>query len=126
MNSGIVTFGESKRVHSDAMKERTSALGGESVTEFIEYKNCQMYWSISNQYPDSVTRLHVQTDGRQNSAFIKNLDQDSKGLLFLGCLPPPFDYMTLTVITRFFASAIGKIYISGTLKDYVALGTVAL
>ena len=130
----------------------------------------QMFWSISNQYPDLVTHLHVQirlmgnfgfsacvpwtikadeslcfvckeakddlyhflfdcsyfrknfdslwsnldvkasnsspTDGSQISAFIKNLDQDSKALF----LPLPFDSMTLTVITRFVASAIGKIY----------------
>ena len=46
------------------------------------------------------------TDGSQISAFIKNLDQDSKALLLLGCLPLPFDSMSLTVIT----SAIGKIY----------------
>ena len=134
----------------------------------------QMFWSISNQYPDLVTRLHVQirlmgnfsfsayvswtiradeslcfvgkeakddlyhflfvcpyfrknfdslwsnldvkasnscpTDGSQISAFIKNLDQDSKALLLLGCLPLPFDSMTFTVITRFVASAVGKIY----------------
>ena len=148
----------------------------------------QMFWSISNQYPDLVTRLHVQirlmgnfgfsacvpwtiradeslcfvckeakddlfhflfvcpyfrknfdslwsnldvkvsnscpTDGSQISAFIKNLDQDSKALLLLGCLSrsrqqsfaasrvpsSTFDSMTFTVITRFVASAIGKIY----------------
>ena len=50
------------------------------------------------------------TDGSQISAFIKNLDQESKVLLLLGCLHPPFDSMTLTVITRFVASAVGKIY----------------
>ena len=38
MKSGIVTFGESKRVHSEAMKERTWVLGGESVAELYEYK----------------------------------------------------------------------------------------
>ena len=130
----------------------------------------QMFWSISNQYPDLVTRLHVQirlmgnfgfsacvpwtiradeslckeakddlyhfrfdcsyfrksfdslwsnldvkasnsspTDGSQISR-IKSLDQESKALLLLGCLPLPFDSMILTVRTRFVASAIGKIY----------------
>ena len=39
VKSGIVTFGESKRVHSEAMKERTWVLGGESVAELYEYKN---------------------------------------------------------------------------------------
>ena len=39
VHSGIVTFGQSKRVHSEAMKERTCVLGGESVAELYEYKN---------------------------------------------------------------------------------------
>ena len=39
VKSGIVTFGESKRVHSEAMKECIWVLGGESVTELYEYKN---------------------------------------------------------------------------------------
>ena len=39
VKSGILTFGESKRVHSEAMKERTWVLGGESVTELYECKN---------------------------------------------------------------------------------------
>ena len=49
------------------------------------------------------------TNGGHISAFIKNLDQDSKALLLLGCLPLPFDSMTLSVITRFVASAIAKV-----------------
>ena len=39
VKSGIVTFSESKCVHSEAMKERIWVLGGESVTELYEYKN---------------------------------------------------------------------------------------
>ena len=39
LKSGIVTFGESKRVHSEAMKEHTWVLGGESVAELHEHKN---------------------------------------------------------------------------------------
>ena len=39
LKSGIVTFGEFKRVHSEVMKERTWFLGGKSVTELYEYKN---------------------------------------------------------------------------------------
>ena len=69
-------------------------------------KNFDSLWSnldvkVSNNCP---------TDGSQISAFIKNLDQDSIALLLLGCLPLPFDSMPFTVITRFVASAIGKIY----------------
>ena len=69
-------------------------------------KNFDSLWSnfdvkASNSSP---------TDGSQISAFIKNLDQDSKALLLLGCYPLPFDSVILTVITRSVASAIGKIY----------------
>ena len=39
VKSGIVTFGESKCVHSEAMKERNCGVGGESFTELYEYKN---------------------------------------------------------------------------------------
>ena len=140
----------------------------------LDLVSLQMFWSVSNQYPDLVIHLHVQirllgsfgfsacvpwtiradeslcfvckedkdnlyhfffdcsyfrknfdslwsnldvkashsspTDVSQVSALVKNLDQDSKGLLLLGCLPLPFDSMTLTAITRFVASAVGKIY----------------
>ena len=37
--SGIVTFGESKGMHSKAMKEHTWVSGGDSVTELYKYKN---------------------------------------------------------------------------------------
>ena len=50
------------------------------------------------------------TDGAHMSHFIMNLNQHHKTLLLLGCLPLPFDISTLTVITRFIAVAIGKIY----------------
>ena len=53
VKSGIVTFDESKRLHSEAMKERTWVLGGESVTELYEYKNLgvvqKLCWVILHQ-----------------------------------------------------------------------------
>ena len=125
------------------------------VETCLDLVSPQIFWSISNQYPELVTRLHVQirlmgnfgfsacvpwtvradeslcfvckeakddlyhflfdcsyfrksfdslwpnldvkasncspTDGTQISTFIENLDQDSKFLLLLGCLPLPFD-----------------------------------
>ena len=139
---------------------------------YLNLVSPHMFWSVSNQYPDLVTRLHVQirlmgnvgfsacvpwtiradeslcfvcneaddglchflfdcsyfrknfdslwsnldgkasnsspADGSEISAFIKNLDQDSKTLLLPGCLPLLFDSMTLTVIACFVASATGK------------------
>ena len=50
------------------------------------------------------------TDGAPMSHFIMNLNQHHKTLLLLGCLPLPCDISTITVITRFIAAAIGKIY----------------
>ena len=49
-------------------------------------------------------------DGAYMSHFIMNLNQNLKTLLLLGCFPLPFDISTMTVITRFIAAAIGKIY----------------
>ena len=42
--------------------------------------------------------------------FILNLDKSSKTMLLLGCLPLPFDSLTVFVIIRFISSALGKIY----------------
>ena len=39
VKSGIVTSGESKGVYSEAIKEHTWVLGGESVIELCKYKN---------------------------------------------------------------------------------------
>ena len=49
-------------------------------------------------------------DGRQISEFIAELDRHQKALLLLGCLPLPFHAATVTMITRFIAAAVGKIY----------------
>ena len=50
------------------------------------------------------------TDGRQTSEFITKLDRHQKALLLLECLSLPFDAATVTMITRFIAAAVGKIY----------------
>ena len=42
--------------------------------------------------------------------FIPNLDKSSKAKLLLGCLPLPFDSLIVSVIIRFIASALSKIY----------------
>ena len=49
-------------------------------------------------------------DGSHVSSFLTNLDQHNKALMLVGCLPLPFDSVTVTVLTRFVASAVGKIY----------------
>ena len=57
----------------------------------------------------------------QISAFIKNLDQDSNALLLLGCLPLPFDSMTLTVTEPSSSHWQLAKSTSCALKDYVSL-----
>ena len=63
MKSGIVTFGESKRVHSETMKERTWVLGGESVAELYEYKNLGVVknyiGSFSTNVDDNIDKLEL-------------------------------------------------------------------
>ena len=49
-------------------------------------------------------------DGSHVSSFLTNLDQHNKALMLLGCLPLPFDSVTVTVLTRFVAWAVGKIH----------------
>ena len=49
-------------------------------------------------------------DAENITGFILNLDEDSKAMLLLGCLPLPFDSLTMSVIIRFIASALSKIY----------------
>ena len=50
------------------------------------------------------------TDSSHISDFLVNLEQHQKALLLIGCLPLPFDSVTIMVITRFVSSAVGKIY----------------
>ena len=49
-------------------------------------------------------------DGSHVSSFLTNLDQHNKALMLVGCLPLPFDSVTVTVLTRFVTAAVGKIY----------------
>ena len=51
-----------------------------------------------------------QADGVNICQFIDNLDRHHKVLLLLGGLCLPFDNVTNTLIKRFIAAAIGKIY----------------
>ena len=44
------------------------------------------------------------------SDFLVNIEQHQKALLLIGCLPLPFHSATIMMITRFVASAVGKIY----------------
>ena len=73
MTSGIVTFGESKRVHSEAMKECTWALGGEHVTELCEYKNLGVVknyiGSFSTNADDNIDKTQKKASMLFSSSF---------------------------------------------------------
>ena len=60
VKSGIVTFGESKRAHSEAMKERTWVLGGESVAELHEYKNLGVVKTILGHSPPMLMIISIK------------------------------------------------------------------
>ena len=47
IKTGVVTFGETKRVHCEAMKERSWSLGNEYVDEIYEYKNLVVVKTVS-------------------------------------------------------------------------------
>ena len=57
LKSGIVTFGETKRVHSEAMKVRNWTLGSESVSELYEYKN----FGVVKNYIGSFSPMLMRT-----------------------------------------------------------------
>ena len=53
-----------------------------------------------------------------------NLEQHQKALLLIGCRPLPFDSVTIMMITRFVASAAGKVYRLRTEKSGKAGGSM--
>ena len=69
-------------------------------------QNFDMTWSSLNHKIKNCNPV----DGDNIIQFILNLDKSSKTMLLLGCLPLPFDSLTVSVIIRFTASALSKIY----------------
>ena len=64
LKSGIVTFGETKRVHSEALKVRNWTLGSESVNELYEYINLGVVknyiGSFSTNADENIERKHAK------------------------------------------------------------------
>ena len=75
MKSGTVTFGESKRVHSEAMKERTWVLGGESVAELYEYKNPGVAKNYIGSFSTNADDNIYKTQRKAGMLFSSNFDQ---------------------------------------------------
>ena len=70
------------------------------------HQNFEMLWSSLNHKIKNCNPV----DADNIIQFILNLDKSSKTMLLLGCLPLPFDFLTVSVIIHFISSALGKIY----------------
>ena len=61
-NSGVVTFGESKPLHSDAFQSRKWVLGDDNVDELYDYKNLGILknyvGSFSSNIDDNIKKTH--------------------------------------------------------------------
>ena len=75
VKSGIVTFGESKRVHSEAMKERTWVLVGESVAELYEYKNLGVAKNYIGSFSANADDNIDKTRKKAGMLFSSNFDR---------------------------------------------------
>ena len=75
VENGIVTFGESKCVHSEAMKERTWVLGGESVTELYEYKNLGVVKNYIGSFSTNADDNIDKTRKKAGMLFTSNFDR---------------------------------------------------
>ena len=80
--SGIVTFGESKCVHSEDMKERTWVLGGESVTELYEYKNLGVVKTILGHSPPMLMIISIKLGKKPVCYFPRTLTGGRSTLQF--------------------------------------------
>ena len=69
--SDIITFGESKRVHSEAMKERTWVLGGEFVTVVYEYKTLVFLKTILGHSPLMLMIISIKLGKSQFVIFLE-------------------------------------------------------
>ena len=78
MKSGIVTFGESKCVYSEAMKERIWVLGGESVTELYEYKKLDVVKNYIGSFSTNAD------DNIDSGGEVTSIDWDTGSAIFLG------------------------------------------
>ena len=96
VKSDIVTSGESKRVHSEAMKERIWVLGGKSVTELYEYKNLGVVenyiGSFSNNADDNINKTRKKVGVLFSSNFARRKVNNLIYIMFWrqSSMPPHF------------------------------------
>ena len=70
------------------------------------HQNFEIIWSSLNHKIKNCNPV----DADNIIQFILNLDKGSKTMLLLGCLPLPFNSMTMSVIIRFITLALSKMY----------------
>ena len=73
--SGVVTFGETKPIHCNSMKEREWALGDDTVEELYEYKNLGV---LKNYYGSFASNISDNIDKTRKTAgmiFSSNVDR---------------------------------------------------
>ena len=73
--SGVVTYGETKPVHFDEMKEREWILGDGTVDELYEYKHLSVLKSYIGSYYSSVEDNIDKTWKRAGMIFSSNFDR---------------------------------------------------
>ena len=75
VKSGIVTFGEAKRVHCQSMNERDWVLGDDSVDEFYEYKNLGVLKNYIGSFSSSADENIDKTRKKSGIIFSSNFDR---------------------------------------------------
>ena len=75
LKSGIVTFGETKRVHLEAMKVRNWTLGSESVSELYEYKNLGVVKNYIGSFSTNADENIEKTCKKDGMIFSSNFDR---------------------------------------------------
>ena len=75
VNSGIVTFGEAKRVPCQSMHDRDRVLGNDSVNELYEYKNLGVVKNCTGSFSSNVDEDIDKTRKKAGIIFSSNFDR---------------------------------------------------
>ena len=73
--SGVVTYGETKPVHFEEMKERERILGDDTVDELYEYKNLGVLKNYTGSFSANVEDNIDKTRKKAGMIFSSNFDR---------------------------------------------------
>ena len=94
--SGVVTFGETKPIHSRLMKEREWTLGDTKVDELYEYKNLGVLKNYAGSFTSNILDNIEKTRKKAVMIFSSDFDcRKTKPLIYI-----KFWKLTLSVIWR--------------------------